>query len=84
MSLMLGLLGRAGKIAGPAAGFLGAFASAFLAALTIEGYREGFMYCGNNRRVYRKDDPGRFKFRLVVHILLVLGSAAVSVYGFLT
>ena len=47
-------------------------------------YKNGFMWCGKDDKVYKKDEPKRFTFWLVTHTLILLGMLVVSVYTLFT
>lgn len=47
-------------------------------------YRSGYMYCGRNDKVYRKDEPKRFMLWLAFHALCALAMFAVIIYAILT
>jgi hypothetical protein len=69
---------------GPGFGVFCTGAAVAMALQTIYTYRNGYMYCGRNEVVYRKDNPRKFKFWLVVQTFFVLFLIAGAVYGFLT
>ena len=81
---MLETIKSQGEPAGPAIGFFCAVAAFAMLIYTIDNYRNGFMFCGRTERVYRKDNPKKFRLWLGLQIFGVLMLVAVSVYGFLT
>ena len=81
---MLAMLTRDEIPSGPVFGLFCACGAVAMAYQTINAYRNGFMYCGSAEKVYRKDSPAKFKFRLVVQTSFVLFFIALSVYGFLS
>ena len=81
---MLGLLTQRDMPSGPIFGLFCAIAAIAMASQTINAYRNGFMYRGRTEKVYRKDNPTRFKLWLGIQTSFVLFLAAMSVYGFLS
>jgi hypothetical protein len=81
---MLAMLTQGEMPSGPAFGLFCALAAIAMAFQTANAYRNGFMYCGRTEKAYRKDNPTRFKFWLVIQTLFVLFFVAMSVYGFLS
>jgi hypothetical protein len=47
-------------------------------------YRNGYMYCGHNDKVYRKDEPKRFMLWLAFHALSAIVMFAAIIYAMLT
>ena len=81
---MLGMLTQRDMPSGPAFGLFCAIAAIAMAFQTVNSYRDGFMYCGRTEKVYRKDNPTKFKVWLVIQTSFVLFFVAMSVYGFLS
>ena len=69
---------------GPAFGLFCAIAAIAMAFQTINSYGNGYMYCGPTERVYRKDNPTKFKLWLVIQTSFIFFFVALSVYGFLS
>lgn len=81
--LMLGMLKTQGEQGNPAIGFFCAVAAFVMLIYTIDNYRNGFMFCGRSERVYRKDNPKKFRLWLGLQILGVVMLVVVSVLNFL-
>lgn len=52
-------------------------------AETINTYQKGFMYYGGKARVYRNQNPIKFKTFLALHILCALLFSLLSIYTFI-
>lgn len=81
---MLGMFTQRDMPSGPAFGLFCAVAAIALAGQTFYTYRNGFVYRGRSEKVYRNDEPKRFKRWLGIQASFVLFFAAMAVYGFLT
>ena len=68
---------------GIVAGLFFAIAAIAMAHQTFNSYREGFMYCGVTERIYKEQNPRKFKIWLVIQASFVLFLAAVATYAFL-
>jgi len=60
-----------------------AIAAVALATQTFNAYQNGFMYCGRTQKVYRKQNPIKFKIWFVMQTFGVLFLVAFSIYAFL-
>jgi hypothetical protein len=81
--LMLGILQPRDLPHGRDAAGLLLFPIAWALVIFIN-YREGYMYCGRNDKVYRKDEPKRFMLWLALHTLVAVIMFAVIIYSMLT
>ncbi|HEY0048229.1 MAG TPA: hypothetical protein VGB68_03010 [Pyrinomonadaceae bacterium] len=69
--------------AGLPAGSFFAGAAVLMAIQTAKSYRNGFMYCGVTEKVYRNQNPLKFKIWLAIQSTFVLLLAAFSLCSFL-
>ena len=69
---------------GPVFGLFCAIAAVAMAFQTLNAYRGGFMYRGRSEKVFRNEEPMKFKLWLTVQASFVLFFVAMSVYGFLS
>lgn len=64
-------------------GFGCAVGAIAMAHQTFNAYRKGYMYCGVTEKVYRNQNPVKFKTWFVTQTFFVLFLAALSIYAFL-
>jgi hypothetical protein len=82
MPFALGML-RSGELSKGAAVY--ALFAVFVMTVThFYTYRNGYLWCGRNEKVYKKGEPKRFVRWLVLHTLLLLTMFAIAVYTLLT
>ncbi len=62
----------------------GLFAVLVMVITHVYTYRKGYLYCGHNDKVYKKDEPKKFTLWLVLHTLILLGILIIAVYTLLT
>ena len=80
---MLAMLNRREAPTGIIFGSFFAISAVALATQTFNAYQNGFMYCGRTAKVYRKQNPVKFKIWFAMQMLGVLFLAAFSIYAFL-
>jgi hypothetical protein len=83
MLLLLGMLKSGGLPLGPIMAIVLFLFAALIAGKHYYAYRYGYMYTRFGK-VYKRDEPGRFKFWLVINALSVLILLAMCVYMLLT
>ena len=64
-------------------GFFCAAGAIAIAYQTFNAYRNGYMYCGETEKVYRNQNPVKFKIWFVIQTFFVLFLASLSIYAFL-
>jgi hypothetical protein len=62
----------------------GLFAVFVMVITHVYTYWKGYLYCGHNDKVYKRDEPKRFTLWLILHTLILLVMFAVSIYTLLT
>ena len=68
---------------GPVFGFFCAVGAVVMGMQTYQGYKEGWAYNGRTSRVYKVEQPRKYRLWLAVQIFFVIFLSSLSVYAFL-
>lgn len=67
---------------GPVFVFFCAVGAVLMGMQTYQGYKEGWAYNGRTSRVYKAEEPRKFRVWLTIQTFFVIFLASLSVYAF--